>query len=105
MYVVPELDLAILWTVLSKIQRGGNILPDTCSKQAQISLNISGVTNNTGNNILVQLFGDSANTFKYILSSNGTVNFTPQELVNFQTNSNLPITISFASCSIWPDKT
>ncbi|MBL7912397.1 MAG: hypothetical protein JNJ41_15155 [Bacteroidia bacterium] len=76
---------------------GGNLLPDTCSKLAGITLTISGVTNNIGNVVIVQLFGGSANSVKYILTSNGTISFTSQELASFPTNTNLSIQLGFAN--------
>ncbi|MCW3077483.1 MAG: hypothetical protein JWO32_2092 [Bacteroidetes bacterium] len=75
---------------------GGSSLPDTCVKANGISITISGVTNNQ-NSVNVYLYSGSTSVFKYIFGSNGTVNFTPSELVNFPVNQPFNINVGLAN--------
>ncbi len=76
---------------------GGNLLQDSCSKSAGITINVSGVTNNISNNVIVRLNAGSYSSIKYILSSNGSVTFSAQDLAAFPTNQSLTIQLSMAN--------
>lgn len=77
---------------------GGNLLPDTCVKANGVTINISGVTNNQ-NSVTVRLYSSSANAFKYIMGSNGSVNFSSADLNNFTVNQ--PVTIIVGCANIF----
>ncbi len=69
---------------------GGGALPDTCIKANGITINITGVTNNQ-NSVVVYLNLGTANLYKYILGSNGSVTFSAAELASLSTNQVLTI--------------
>lgn len=75
---------------------GGNVLPDTCIKANGITINVTGVSNNL-NSVVVSLYCGSASATKYILSSNGTVSFSPSDLSSFPVNSSLSIIINLSN--------
>jgi hypothetical protein len=73
---------------------GHGSLPDTCVKSSGVSLNISGISNfNTATAFLVQ---DSQSKFK-VITGNGTVTFSAQELAAFTTTTPAQLMISVSN--------
>ncbi len=78
---------------------GGNLMPDTCFKSAGITFTISGASNNPDNVVLIMLFSSSASALKYNFASNGTINFSAQDMASFSANSNLTIQVSWTNAT------
>ncbi len=85
------------YTATYPIYTGGTLLPDTISKSSGTTLNINGVSNNQ-NSVTVYIRDVSATTpFKYILGSNGTVQFTASDLASFTPLQSVTISISLSN--------
>lgn len=79
---------------------GQGLLPDTCVKANGLTLNISGISNYTGNSVVLSLSGPSSVNVTKSISGNGTITFTPSELSNFAVNTNSYLEINITNYKI-----